>query len=225
MCKLKITKDKYPTIIKLYKDGQTTSQIAKGLMCGSEAIRNILKKEGIDRRSPNNVYIYTSTKMCSQCGEEYPNNSEYFFLKGKIYKNGKIKLRSECKKCSAAYGNIYSKNRKLIDINFKLRKGLSGRIRSVLKSSNIKKKMKTMEMIGCSISELKKHLKMQFKQGMSWDNYGEWHIDHIKPCAAFNLANDEEQKICFHYTNLQPLWAIENAQKSSIYEGKRIAKF
>ena len=48
---------------------------------------------------------------------------------------------------------------------------------------------------------------------MSWDNHGEWHIDHIKPISLFDLTKIEEQQICFHYTNLQPLWAKENISK------------
>jgi hypothetical protein len=50
---------------------------------------------------------------------------------------------------------------------------------------------------------------------MSWENHGEWHIDHIKPCASFNLLDDEEQKQYFHYKNLQPLWADVNLSKGS----------
>ena len=69
--------------------------------------------------------------------------------------------------------------------------------------------------MGCSIEELKIHLEKQFRDGMSWNNYGMygWHIDHIKPCSAFDLTDLEQQKICFHYSNLQPLWAKENLSK------------
>ena len=56
-----------------------------------------------------------------------------------------------------------------------------------------------------------------FKQGMSWSNYGEWHIDHIKPCSLFNLELEEEQLECFNYKNLQPLWAIDNIKKGNKY--------
>ena len=52
---------------------------------------------------------------------------------------------------------------------------------------------------------------------MSWDNYGEWHIDHIRPMASFNLQEQEEQLKCCHYTNLQPLWAEENLRKGNKY--------
>ena len=75
----------------------------------------------------------------------------------------------------------------------------------------------TMELIGCSIEYLKQHLETHFQAGMSWKNYGEWHIDHIKPCAKFDLNKPEEQKICFNYKNLQPLWAKDNIIKSDNY--------
>lgn len=71
----------------------------------------------------------------------------------------------------------------------------------------------TIKLIGCSIEQLKQHLEKQFKLGMSWFNYGKWHVDHIKPCASFDLTDIEQQKQCFNYTNLQPLWAEENLVK------------
>jgi hypothetical protein len=64
---------------------------------------------------------------------------------------------------------------------------------------------------------LKKHLEQQFKEGMTWENYGTmgWHIDHINPCSSFDLTLQEERKKCFHYTNLQPLWWWENTSKGN----------
>ncbi len=72
----------------------------------------------------------------------------------------------------------------------------------------------TSILLGCSIEFLRVHLESGFKPGMSWDNYGDWHIDHVRPCKAFDLAVPEQQKACFHWTNLQPLWAEENMRKS-----------
>lgn len=60
---------------------------------------------------------------------------------------------------------------------------------------------------------LKNWLKLQFKEKMSFENYGTWHIDHIRPCSSFDLSLSEHQEACFHYTNLQPLWAKENLKK------------
>lgn len=72
----------------------------------------------------------------------------------------------------------------------------------------------TLQLVGCTLMELRKHLERQFTKGMTWENYGKWHIDHIKPCAKFDLTKADQQQACFHYTNLQPLWAIDNLRKS-----------
>jgi hypothetical protein len=91
------------------------------------------------------------------------------------------------------------------------------RVLSAMKSSGVKKAFKTMELLGCSVPELKAHLEKQFKPGMNWSNHTKdgWHIDHILPCASFDLTDPEQQKRCFNYTNLQPLWAKDNQSKSS----------
>jgi hypothetical protein len=94
----------------------------------------------------------------------------------------------------------------------KLKKSLRVRIYQALKGQW--KSEHTIELLGCTIKKLKYHLEKQFKVGMSWSNYGKWHVDHILPCASFNLTNAKEQKLCFNYKNLQPLWALENILKS-----------
>ena len=77
---------------------------------------------------------------------------------------------------------------------------------------------KTLELLGASVTFVKKYLESLFQPGMSWDNYGEWHVDHIIPCASFDLNDPEQQKKCFHYTNLQPLWAADNIAKGARYK-------
>lgn len=72
-------------------------------------------------------------------------------------------------------------------------------------------------MLGCELPYLKNYLQLKFTNGMTWENYGKWHVDHIKPCAAFDLSKQKEQKECFHYTNLQPLWAQDNLKKRAQY--------
>ena len=99
------------------------------------------------------------------------------------------------------------------DIGYRISCNIRSRLREYVKKNG----NKTIDLIGCSINELKVYLEKSFKEGMCWDNYGisGWHIDHIKPCSSFNLILEEEQKKCFHYSNLQPLWAIENIRKSN----------
>lgn len=88
------------------------------------------------------------------------------------------------------------------------------RIRAAMKG-NPQKGERSIELIGCSWLFLKKYIESKFLPGMSWSNYSVhgWHIDHIIPCASFDLTKKEERLKCFHYTNLQPLWAKDNIIK------------
>lgn len=80
-----------------------------------------------------------------------------------------------------------------------------------------------MELIGCSVEKLMEHLEKQFTEGMTWGNYGRWHVDHIKPCAMFDFSKPEHQQECFHYSNLQPLWAKDNLKKSDKYREEEVS--
>jgi hypothetical protein len=77
------------------------------------------------------------------------------------------------------------------------------------------------DLVGCSRNELKDHLERRFKPGMTWENYGVngWQIDHVKPCIGFDLLDPHQQRLCFHFSNLRPMWAKENISKSD-----RVAK-
>lgn len=99
--------------------------------------------------------------------------------------------------------------------NCRIRKTIYGRIYSRLKNDRVRKLNATEELLGCDIQFLKGFLKAKFSKGMSWDNWGEWHIDHVIPCAEFDLRDIGQQKQCFHYTNLQPKWAIDNLRKAA----------
>ena len=110
---------------------------------------------------------------------------------------------------------IYKTRKRKNDINFRLLANLRTRIWYALKYNQ--KNTFTIKLIGCSIFELKQYLKSKFQVEMTFDNYGKWHIDHIKPCSSFDLSKESEQKKCFHYTNLQPLWAKDNLKKYNKY--------
>jgi hypothetical protein len=81
----------------------------------------------------------------------------------------------------------------------------------------ISKSAITVEYLGCSVEFFKLYIESKFTEEMSWENHGlhGWHLDHIRPCASFDLSIIEEQKKCFHYTNYQPLWAIDNLKKGA----------
>ena len=122
-------------------------------------------------------------------------------------KNYQIKNKEKIRKRRSKY----TINRYHNDPAFRIKMTLSRRMRGLIKKNGTK----TVDLIGCSIDDLKKHLESKFTEGMNWGNYGRngWHIDHIKPCASFDLSKKKQQKICFHYSNLQPLWEADNIRK------------
>jgi len=79
-----------------------------------------------------------------------------------------------------------------------------------------------VELLGCSISEAREYIESQFSEEMNWGNHGrgddKWHIDHRRPCASFDLTNEDDLRICFHYTNLQPLMQKENLTKQARFD-------
>jgi len=169
-------------------------------------------------------YIKPNHKICSKCKIELPFEN---FNKLKL---GKFNIDTLCKKCRSEefqkwnnkggkeWNNQYIKKRKENDYQFKLKHTLRLRLLDALKRKNVTKKHSAIKLLGCSIEECKQHLEKQFKPEMNWDNHGKvWEIDHIKPCSKFDLSDSEQQKECFHYTNLQPLTILENRQKSNKY--------
>jgi len=99
--------------------------------------------------------------------------------------------------------------------HYVIKQRMSTRVRDTIKNHKGIKEMKCLEYIGCSYNELKNHLEKQFTEGMTWEKFmsGEIQIDHIKPCCSFDLSRLEDQKVCFHYTNLCPMWAKDNGRK------------
>ena len=139
------------------------------------------------------------------------NRSKYKYLYTKKYrktKKGLVVTKTSRKK---SWIKIKKDPTKLLISQ--MRKG----IYKALKKKYSIKKAKTISLIGCSAEKLRKHLEDQFKTGMNWNNYGikGWHVDHIVPIDSFNLKDLKQQKICFNYKNLQPLWARENIIKSN----------
>lgn len=116
-----------------------------------------------------------------------------------------------------AYAKRYVARRYRTDLSFRMGVVLRSRIYAALKGR--RKDFRAAEIIGCSIDQLRAHLESKFKPGMSWANHSVhgWHIDHQKPCCKFDLSKITEVKKCFHFSNLQPLWASENLSKQGFY--------
>ncbi len=112
-----------------------------------------------------------------------------------------------------AWKNAYEKRRKAECPIFYLKIAVRKRIRKALHAKGLKRCSRSFEAVGCSPQFLREHIEKQFKAGMSWVNRGEWHIDHRIPLASAKTS--EEMMALCHYTNLQPLWRLENQSKGA----------
>jgi hypothetical protein len=132
------------------------------------------------------------------------------------YRRNYMREYEKCPK-RKAYNKALYRKRWDTDKNFKIARLLRGRLKYALKNNNIIKYSHALDLLGCALGFFKKHLESQFMEGMTWQNntkYG-WHIDHIIPVCHFDLRDIEQQKKCFHWTNLQPLWADDNWRKGA----------
>jgi len=129
------------------------------------------------------------------------------------YKEHKKKYDKIYRSNNKEHRNKYLRDRRKTDFNFKLGYYLRTSLVDALKGK--KKSKSALKLLGCSTEECWKYLESKFKIGMNRENHGKWHIDHIKPIAGFNLLEFKQQEKCFHYTNLQPLWAIDNLKKGA----------
>ena len=186
------------------------------------------KEKPIDqfyKRSDRDIGIASS---CKKCCQEYANRPEEREKRRKHFKV--YKLTEGYKEYKKHHGEVYMKeyrelnkiqiakkhleyitNKRKTDINYRLTENLRKRLNHALKGDT--KFSSVLKLLGCSLESLKNHLESQFLPGMSWNNYGEWHVDHIRSCYTFDLSKLSEQHKCFNWKNLQPLWAEENCSK------------
>lgn len=155
---------------------------------------------------------------CKDCIKSYELSKRTinpFMMRTKLFKfyENNPQKRKEYRDNYKVRKNQQKKERRQYDPVFLITEKVRTRLWKYLKINNITKKNKTFDIVGCSPIFLKEHLEKQFVDGMSWDNKGLWHIDHIIPLSSAK-TEEELYKLC-HYTNLQPLWAEDNLKKSN----------
>ncbi len=174
-------------------------------------------------------------KKCPQCDLELLLTSDYFHKdsrtvsgfnsickqcrlhKSKITasspeaKKRKAEYRKKTRDHIREYKRLWEQKRAKTNPEFRIRQSLRTRIYHAVKYKT--KCDNTMKLLGCSLDYFIAYIESKFQDGMTLENYGLWHIDHIRPCASFDLTDPEQQKECFYYRNLQPLWAKDNLLK------------
>ena len=176
-----------------------------------------------DKKYSKEYYKANKEKIRERDKKYYKANKEKIREREKEYRAANKEKISERKKEYRARAenkkrrNKKQRNRYKSDEKYKLTKLLRRRFLRALKSQNTKKNTHVLQLTSCTMDFLRDYLSQQFEKGMTWDNQGDWHIDHRKPCRSFDLTKEEEQRKCFHYTNLQPLWGSENIRKSDTF--------
>jgi hypothetical protein len=192
MCQTKICRICHKDKSKLeFRQNKNTCDDCEIELYKLKHLHNVLNEKVKKCKTCNKIKLYKefyrNQGSCIECRKQQD--------KIRHYKNKKSDNKRRCYK-------------RKFDENFRIKETLRARIRDALTSQSTKKTYKTIEFLGCTIKEFRKWLKSQFKPGMTWENRGQygWHVDHIIPCASFDLTDPKQQLQCFHYTNLQPLW-------------------
>ena len=182
-----------------------------------------LKKRALYMRKYNSISKNKIKKKLIN-KKYYNKNKDKIALWGKKYRGENKKIIAKRKKIYTIknwdkilkYKREWDKEKCKTDIKYRIMRRLRNRIYyGMLKY----KKSNTFEKLtGAPIEIVWKHLESKFKPGMTKENYGKWHIDHIIPCSSFDLSKPEQQTKCFHYSNIQPLWAEENLKKGAKLE-------
>lgn len=176
------------------------------MSCVKEFSRKWRSENKQKSRYSSQAYYRKNKDKCSyQKAKYHALNPEKRASRNKAWRERLSKEKKE---------NLLAKRR---EWHRKPQNNIASSLRNILRSSlrNLERSIFIENTIGCSLTQLKDYLASKFKEGMTWDNHGPdgWHIDHIVPCFDFDLTKREEQLRCFHYTNLQPLWAKENRKK------------
>ena len=163
-------------------------------------------------------------KLCfSQSRKLYYENNKDIVRErqNKYYKKNKEQIssyKSKWQKENSERRRVRLNERYRTEPNFRMSVNLRTRLLKAIE--NKQKSGSTLDLLGCSIEYFTRYLESKFIDNMSWDNHGTvWHIDHIKPCSKFDLSKPDHQKVCFHYTNMQPLFAEDNLKKGNRFYG------
>ena len=200
----------------MYNGPENTGLMKICKMCKVEKNSNEFYKKSTTK---DGKHIYCGTCMKAEKKEYYQRTKDD---RAEYYKTYRTENKDYFNKYSTNHYHTnkelyreWNRNKYATDITFRTKHIVSARIHEALKVYRLLKTNRTIEYLGCSIGEYCDYLEEKFDGKMTWENQGSyWHIDHIKPIASYDLNKEDELIACFHYTNTQPLEALENILKS-----------
>jgi hypothetical protein len=187
-------------------------------------IRRVLRENGVSIGIPGRKWTggkeVADKKWREKNKEKLSNYYKLWSEKNREYlRDYHTKWREENREPLNEYKRHYEKTKKDSDPAYKLACYTRTAIYTCLKERNIDKYKNTFDLLPYTLEELIGHLESKFKEGMTWENYGQWHVDHIKPMVSFDIKEptDKSFQECWSLSNLQPLWEHDNLSKGSRY--------
>lgn len=225
MKKIELTEEQKKEIVRLYNDELLGSpSISEKTGINKRVIIKTLKENGVElgpsgRRNIGGKSV--SDKRYREKNKEKLNeyHKKWSKEKRKELREYHSKWREDNREHVNEKTRLWYLNRRRTDPSFKLKSNVRTAVWTCLKERNVAKYRSTFILLGYSLEKLMIHLEKQFTEGMTWDNYGEWHVDHKKPMALFQFTStdDEGFKECWNLENLQPLWCKDNLSKGTRY--------
>ena len=221
--RIKFSEEEVKEIIRLYNEEKMgTPSIGKLYKVHKAVINRTLRENGVVMDQPGRRNIGGKSAADKRYAKKNKEKlSEYH--KEWSDKN-RVKLReyhSEWRDKNRVNINektrLWYLNKRRNDPGFRLKCNTRTALYTCLKEANVTKYLSTFELLGYTLEELMSHLEALFTEGMTWDNYGEWHVDHKIPMTSFNFetTDDREFKLCWCLDNLQPLWESDNLSKGT----------
>lgn len=221
--KIELTPEQISECIKMYNDdllGSTT--ISQRMEIHKTIIIRTLKENGIVFGPSGRRNIGGKTAAAKRYYKKNKNVLSNYYKEWREDNIDELKIYSQQwnkdnKEHINKYKRDYERKRRAEDPKYRLGIRTRTAVWQLLKERGVRKTNKTFALLGYSIEELMNHLEKQFTEGMTWDNYGEWHVDHRIPMAKFNFTStdDHEFKLCWSLDNLQPLWELDNLSKGT----------
>ena len=217
------TQEELDDIVKMYNEENLGSHfISQKTGLSRPTILRILKDNGVDMKPSGRRNVggkQVSDKRWREKNKEYiSNKSKTWYEQNKEHRKEYLKeYREKNIDKIRQIKRDYERNRKASDPLYKLITNFRTAIWTVLKESNVDKYGHYFDVLQYSPEELINHLEKQFNDGMTWENYGKWHVDHKLPITSFNIQEmgDSEFIKCWALDNLQPMWGDENIKKSN----------
>ena len=221
--KIELTPEQITECLRMYNDellGSTT--ISERMNIHKTIIRRTLVENGVVFGPSGRRFIGGKSASDKRNYHKHKDKKNEYHKEWRKDKEIELKQyhttwREENKEHVNKYKRDYERKRRAEDPKYRLGVRTRTAVWQLLKERNINKTNKTFELLGYTLEELMSHLEKQFTEGMTWDNYGEWHVDHKIPMTSFNFetTDDPEFKLCWCLANLKPLWGPDNLSKGT----------